>query len=80
MDVHQLLGQSLNLSLAQSRHYHLVGYFCKSKIKMYISGSGCLAHDIIQHEMLHALGFHHEQMRPDAEVGFQILSLIQFLK
>ena len=47
---------------------------------MYISGSGCLAHDIIQHEMLHALGFHHEQMRPDAEVGFQILSLIQFLK
>ena len=28
--------------------------------------------------MLHALGFHHEQMRPDAEVGFHILCVIRF--
>ena len=32
MDVHQLLGQSLNRSPVQSRHYHLVGYFCKHKM------------------------------------------------
>ncbi|XP_058238123.1 low choriolytic enzyme-like [Hemibagrus wyckioides] len=34
---------------------------------------GCVYHDIIQHELLHALGFHHEQDRSDRDDHVRIL-------
>ncbi|XP_053174899.1 high choriolytic enzyme 1-like [Scomber japonicus] len=35
--------------------------------------SGCLYHDIVQHELLHALGFKHEQCRSDRDQYIRIL-------
>ncbi|XP_022054291.1 high choriolytic enzyme 1-like [Acanthochromis polyacanthus] len=34
---------------------------------------GCLYHDIVQHELLHALGFNHEQCRSDRDNHIRIL-------
>ncbi|KAA0723451.1 High choriolytic enzyme 1 [Triplophysa tibetana] len=34
---------------------------------------GCVYHSIVQHELLHALGFHHEQNRSDRDGYVQIL-------
>ncbi|XP_041918489.1 low choriolytic enzyme-like isoform X1 [Alosa sapidissima] len=34
---------------------------------------GCVYHQVIQHELLHALGFHHEQARSDRDMHVRIL-------
>uniref|UniRef100_A0A665WSZ4 Metalloendopeptidase n=1 Tax=Echeneis naucrates TaxID=173247 RepID=A0A665WSZ4_ECHNA len=36
--------------------------------------NGCLFTDIVQHEILHALGFHHEQVRSDRDNHVRILT------
>lgn len=38
-----------------------------------LSRQGCVFQQIIQHEMLHALGFHHEQNRSDRDQNVRIL-------
>lgn len=38
-----------------------------------LSRQGCVFRHIIQHEMLHALGFNHEQTRSDRDQHVQIL-------
>nr|XP_061811180.1 low choriolytic enzyme-like [Nerophis lumbriciformis] len=35
--------------------------------------NGCVRHGIVQHEVLHALGFHHEQVRSDRDAHVRIL-------
>ncbi|XP_041795806.1 high choriolytic enzyme 1-like [Chelmon rostratus] len=35
--------------------------------------SGCIYHHTVQHEMLHALGFHHEQTRSDRDQYIRVL-------
>nr|XP_046250282.1 hatching enzyme 1.2-like [Scatophagus argus] len=35
--------------------------------------SGCVYHDTVQHEVLHALGFHHEQKRSDRDQYIRVL-------
>uniref|UniRef100_A0A4W6FJW7 Metalloendopeptidase n=1 Tax=Lates calcarifer TaxID=8187 RepID=A0A4W6FJW7_LATCA len=34
---------------------------------------GCVHHSVIQHELLHALGFHHEQSRSDRDQHIRVL-------
>uniref|UniRef100_H2UKX4 Metalloendopeptidase n=1 Tax=Takifugu rubripes TaxID=31033 RepID=H2UKX4_TAKRU len=39
-----------------------------------LQANGCLYLDVVQHEVLHALGFHHEQVRSDRDSYVRILT------
>ncbi|XP_051578441.1 low choriolytic enzyme-like isoform X2 [Myxocyprinus asiaticus] len=38
-----------------------------------LARNGCLYHNIVQHELLHALGFNHEQTRSDRDDHIQVI-------
>ena len=38
-----------------------------------LARSGCVYHQVVQHELLHALGFNHEQCRSDRDSHVRIL-------
>lgn len=38
-----------------------------------LSRQGCLYHGTVQHELLHALGFNHEQTRSDRDNHIQVV-------
>ena len=60
----QTRGQKLSLGKCKQ-----IVYFFKTKIIgkkfIYFIGANCHSKRTIQHEFIHALGFHHEQNRPD---------------
>ncbi|XP_072516669.1 hatching enzyme 1.2-like [Salminus brasiliensis] len=43
------------------------------KQEVSLQKSGCISHQTVQHEVLHALGFHHEQVRSDRDKHVVIL-------
>ncbi|XP_072237251.1 low choriolytic enzyme-like [Leuresthes tenuis] len=53
-----------------------LSYLGRQKGGQYISleKNGCLYHSTVQHEILHALGFHHEQVRSDRDRYVRILT------
>ncbi|KAG7455381.1 hypothetical protein MATL_G00256030 [Megalops atlanticus] len=60
--------------------YIMTGSGCLSSIgrqgglqKLFLDQEGCLHHHVIQHELLHALGFHHEHVRSDRDKHIRIL-------
>ena len=60
-------------SSGKSGCYSDVGRKSNHKAQVLNLGRGCTSQGTIQHEILHALGFHHEQVRPDRDVsGFGI--------
>ncbi|XP_022525752.2 hatching enzyme 1.2-like [Astyanax mexicanus] len=44
------------------------------KQEVSLQRSGCIYHQTVQHEVLHALGFHHEQVRSDRDKHVTILT------
>ncbi|XP_060734294.1 low choriolytic enzyme-like [Tachysurus vachellii] len=46
--------------------YSYIGRIGKAQT-LSLSRSGCIYHDTVQHELLHALGFNHEQTRSDRD-------------
>ncbi|XP_065808696.1 hatching enzyme 1.2-like [Labrus bergylta] len=46
----------------------------RGKQRVSLSRRGCLYEDTVQHEVLHALGFHHEQVRSDRDKYVYVLT------
>ena len=50
-----------------------VGKFVEPKSQsMYLKSDRCLEADIVAHELIHALGFQHEELRPDRDNWIKI--------
>ena len=60
----QTRGQQLSLGKCKQTAYCIKTKIIGTKF-IYCIGAECYTKDIIQHEFIHALGFHHEQNRPD---------------
>jgi len=59
-------------SSGQQGCYSDVGRKSNRQAQLLNLGRGCTSQGTIQHEFVHALGFHHEQVRPDRDVnGFR---------
>lgn len=56
----------LNLDLFVNRCYSYVGRRGYAQT-VSLARSGCVYHNTVQHELLHALGFNHEQTRNDRD-------------
>ncbi|CAN9507280.1 unnamed protein product [Ophioblennius macclurei] len=68
----------------KKRHRHYIYFYdgkgCFSSLgrqrrsqKISLKKDGCLSTGVVQHEVLHALGFHHEQVRSDRDKHVRIL-------
>ncbi|XP_017314646.1 high choriolytic enzyme 1 [Ictalurus punctatus] len=58
--------------ISDSGCYSFVGRRGRRQV-VSLQRNGCVFHEIIQHELLHALGFHHEQTRSDRDNHVRIL-------
>uniref|UniRef100_A0A3Q3GS81 Metalloendopeptidase n=1 Tax=Labrus bergylta TaxID=56723 RepID=A0A3Q3GS81_9LABR len=61
------------ISLCMSQVFLLPGP-SEGKQRISLSRRGCLYEDTVQHEVLHALGFHHEQVRSDRDKYVYVLT------
>lgn len=55
------------LVLSDRGCYSYVGNVRRGPQKLSLQKGGCVHHGVIQHEFIHALGFYHEQSRPDRD-------------
>ncbi|XP_076018773.1 hatching enzyme 1.2-like [Genypterus blacodes] len=53
--------------------YSFVGHRRNNGQDLSLQRWGCVYHDTVQHEVLHALGFHHEQKRSDRDQYIRIV-------
>lgn len=60
------------IMLHQSRCWSFVGRRGGGQV-VSLMRNGCVFHQIVQHELLHALGFNHEQTRSDRDSHVRIL-------
>ena len=58
--------------VAGSGCYSYVGFQGVNHQTISLREVGCLSRGTVQHEFMHALGFYHEQARPDASKHIQI--------
>ncbi|XP_072905220.1 astacin-like metalloendopeptidase [Hemitrygon akajei] len=58
--------------ISESGCWSFVGYL-KQVQNVSLDKSGCVSHGVIQHELLHAIGFNHEQSRSDRDDYVTIL-------
>ncbi|CBY21110.1 unnamed protein product [Oikopleura dioica] len=58
--------------LSGSGCYSYVGFQGVSEQEISIRSLGCVSRGTVQHEFMHALGFYHEQARPDAKKYIEV--------
>ena len=64
--------------VAGSGCYSYVGFQGVNHQTISLREVGCLSRGTVQHEFMHALGFYHEQARPDASKHIQIQEQFHF--
>ena len=63
--------------VAGSGCYSYVGFQGVPHQSISLREVGCLSRGTVQHEFMHALGFYHEQARPDAEDHINVKDLVR---